>query len=76
MRWELIFKHLLHEIHASKGLKCIASIKSEIAVSLLIGADMQRYRIETRVIGNVLDRRQIGRWLCGKLLQFLHHPNL
>jgi hypothetical protein len=49
VRWELGFKYLLYEIHVSKGLKCIASIKSEIAVSLLICADMQRCRIETRV---------------------------
>ena len=49
VRWELSFKHLLHESHASKGLKCIASIKSEIAVSLLTCADLQRYGIETRV---------------------------
>jgi len=76
VRWGLSFKHLLHEIHASKKLKCIASIKSEIALSLLICADMQRYRIETRVNRNVLDCLQIGRWLSGKLLQFLNHPNL
>jgi hypothetical protein len=55
VRWELSFKYFLREIHVSKGLKCIASIKAEFAVSLLICADMQRYRIETRVNRNVFD---------------------
>jgi hypothetical protein len=76
VRWELSFKYLLHEIHVSKGLKCIACIKSEIAVSLLIFADMQRCRIETRVNRNVFDCLKIGRWMSGRFLQFLYQSNM
>ena len=76
VRWEISCKYLLQGIHVSKGLKCIASIKSEIAVSLLICADMQRCRIETRVNRNVLHCLKIGRWVSGKLLPFLHHPTM
>jgi len=74
--WELSFKCLLHAIRDAQGLKFIASIKLEIAISLLISADMQRCRIETRVNRNVLDCLKIGRWMSGKLLQFLRHPNV